>query len=71
MLKPKSKYSVPDSPVSIKQTLAHPRSVEFMQAFAAEIQSLKDMTSFTEYLGNPKDIEKGFLLASKAIFNSL
>jgi hypothetical protein len=69
MLKVTTKYSVSDLPILIKQILANLRSVEFMQAFAAEIQTQKDMNSFTEYLDNPKDIKKGSLLASKAIFN--
>jgi hypothetical protein len=68
MLKAKSKYSVPNDPMSIKQALAHPCASEFMEAFAAEIQSLKDMNTFTEYLGDPKEIAKGSLLSSKAIF---
>jgi hypothetical protein len=69
MLKAKRKLPVSNSPMSIKQALAHPCATEFMEAFAAEVQSLKDMKTFVEYLGDPKDIEKGSLLSSKAIFS--
>jgi hypothetical protein len=69
MLKAKAKYSVPNDPMSIKQALAHPCAAQFMEAFAAEINSLKDMNTFTAFLGDPKDIAKGSLLSSKAIFS--
>lgn len=68
-LKAKLKYSVPDSPMFIKQALAHPCTTHFIEVVAAEIQSLKNMNTFTEYLGDQKDIEKGLLLASKVIFS--
>jgi hypothetical protein len=69
MLKTKRKHDIADSPMSIKQALAHPCAEEFIQAFAAEVQSLKDMKTFTEFLGDPGDIAKGSLLSSKAIFS--
>ena len=69
MLKAKRTCSISDSPMPIKQALAHPYADEFIKAFAAEVQSLKDMKTFTEYIGDPKEITKGSLLSSKAIFN--
>ena len=39
-----------------------------MAAFADEIPSLKNMKTFVTYIGHPKDILKGSLLSSKAIF---
>ena len=55
--------------MSIKQALRHKYSNEFMQAFAEEINSLKDTSTFVEFLGNPPDIPKDYLLSSKAIFS--
>jgi hypothetical protein len=69
MLSAKKAHSTLDSPMSIRQALAHPCAEEFLRAFAAEVQSLKDMHTFTEYLGDPRDIAKGSLLSSKAIFS--
>jgi hypothetical protein len=39
-----------------------------MHAFANELKSLKDMNTFKQYFGDVKDIPKGALLSSKAIF---
>ena len=69
MLKAKLDFNIGDSPMSISQALKHKYSNEFMQAFSDEITSLKDMKTFTEYLGNSSDIPKGSLLSSKAIFS--
>jgi hypothetical protein len=55
--------------MSIKAALNHRYAKEFMDAFAEEVKSLKDMKTFEEFLGNPADIPKGSLLASKAIFS--
>jgi hypothetical protein len=68
MLSAKRSHATLDSPMSIRQALAHPCAEEFLRAFAAEIMSLKAMHTFTEYLGDPRDIAKGSLLYSKAIF---
>ena len=54
--------------MSISQALRHPYADQFMAAFANEISLLKDMKTFVAYKGNPKDIPKGSLLSSKAIF---
>jgi hypothetical protein len=68
MLKAKNKHAVSDSSMSIKQALNHPCATGFIYAFAAEVQSLKDMRTFTEFFGKPNDVEKGSLLSSKVIF---
>jgi hypothetical protein len=69
MLKTKLDVNLSDSPMSIKQALRHKYADEFMRAFAEEINSLNDMSTFVEFLGNPSDIPKGSLLSSKAIFS--
>jgi hypothetical protein len=69
MLRARKTISISDEPMSIEQALQHPYAVEFMQAFGDEIQSLKDMKTFRKYIGDPKEIPKGLLLSSKAIFS--
>ena len=55
-------------PLSISQALRHPYANQFMAAFADKISLLKYLKSFVAYLGHPKDIPKGTLLSSEAIF---
>ena len=55
--------------MSIAQALKHEYAAFFMDAFAEEIHSLKEMKTFIEFLGKPEDIPKGSLLSSKAIFS--
>ena len=55
--------------MSIEQALQHPYAQEFMHAFGEELKSLKDMKTFKKYFGDVKDIPKGALLSSKAIFS--
>ena len=69
MLLAKRDIALSDSPMSISQALRHRYADQFMEAFASEISSLKDMNTFIAFLGDPKDIPKGSLLSSKAIFN--
>jgi len=69
MLRARKTISISDEPISIEEALQHPYAVEFMQAFGDEIQSLKDMKTFRKYIGDPKEIPKGLLLSSKAIFS--
>ena len=69
MLKAKLDVNISDSPMSIKQALRHKYADQFMQTFSEEINYLKEMSTFIEFLGNPSDIPKGSLLSSKAIFS--
>ena len=69
MLKAKIDVNLSDSSMSIKQALRNKYASEFMTAFGEEINSLIDMKTFIEYLGNPSDIPKGSLLSAKAIFS--
>ena len=68
MLIAKRHANISDNPMSINQALRHEYADSFMAAFAEEISSLKDMKTFITYIGDPKDIQKGSLLSSKAIF---
>ena len=60
--------AISNSPMFIREALAHPYADHFMRAFAEEIASLRSMKTFTEFFGDPKSIPKGSLLSSKAIF---
>jgi hypothetical protein len=49
MLYAKRSAACSDSPMSIAQALKHQHAEFFMEAFAEEISSLKEMKTFVEY----------------------
>ena len=69
MLKAKLHSNVSQMPMSIASALRHPNASDFMAAFASEIASLQEMSTFIPYNDNVNLIPKGSLLSSKAIFN--
>ena len=69
MLKAKRDINISDEPMSIAQAIAHPYADHFMGAFADEIQSLDDMTTWKAFFGDVSDIPKGLLLSSKVVFS--
>jgi hypothetical protein len=68
MLWARKTIQITGEPMSIAEALQHPYAVDFMHAFGDELKSLKDMKTFKQYFGDVKDIPKGTLLSSKAIF---
>ena len=64
MLKAKRDINISDEPMSIAQAIAHPYTDHFMGAFADEILSLNDMSTWKAFFGDVSDIPKGLLLSS-------
>ena len=69
MLKVKREINISDEPMSIAQAIAHPYADHFMGAFADEIASLNDMSTWRKFFGDASDIPKGLLLSSKVVFS--
>jgi hypothetical protein len=68
-LKTRKQYTVPTIPLSVKQARQHQYAAGFMAALNDELSSLKNMSTFKEFTGDPTTIPKGKLIHSKIIFD--
>jgi len=68
-LKTKKKYVLPTIPLSVRQAREHKYAAGFMAALNDELSSLRTMSTFKEFTGDPATIPKGKLINSKIIFD--